>query len=413
MPESLDPRPRLRPVSVSPIEHEGRPMVLVTDPSRLAAGPVVVSPAALFLLSVMDGRHDLDQIAGAFRLQFGQSLPRTHLESLVRRLDEACYLDNRRFADYYAGLVAEYRAAPARRSPDAASFGAADGDLAALLDGILDGHRPIRPRPDAEPILGLIAPHLDFPRGAPAYAESYGALAAARPAERFVILGTNHAGRGRSVVATGKDFETPLGRTRTDRAFLAAVERACEADLCADEFDHQREHSIELQVLVLQHLLGPGSFEIVPFLCHDPCGPGGTAPADGRGVDLRVFAEHLGRLVRRDNKRTVIIAGADFSHVGRWFGDDRDLDEAFLAEVEQHDRRALAAVVDNDPDRFADILRSTGNHTRVCSAGAVYALLAALPEARPELRVYHQAADPESGNGVTCASVVLHAPDAD
>src|SRR4029079_11601775 len=116
-------------------------------------------------------------------------------------------------------------------------------------------------------LAGLIAPHLDYPRGTPCYADAYGVLATMPPPKRVVILGTNHFGRASSSVATRKDFQTPLGTTRTDREFIAALEQSCGSDLCEHEFDHLREHSVELQVLVLQHLFGANSFTIVPVLC--------------------------------------------------------------------------------------------------------------------------------------------------
>ena len=36
----------------------------------------------------------------------------------------------------------------------------------------------------------------------------------------------------------------------------------------------------------------------------------GTLPYDGRGVDLRVFAEQLGDMVRTADRDTIVIAGA-------------------------------------------------------------------------------------------------------
>jgi AmmeMemoRadiSam system protein B len=225
-----------------------------------------------------------------------------------------------------------------------------------------------------------------------------------------VILGTNHFGRGTGPVATGRDFQTPLGTTRTDRGFVSRLSERLGIDLCEHEFDHQQEHSVELQVLLLQHLLGPTAFQIVPVLCHDPCGPTGTGSYDGKGADLQAFARALGELVREEeaSTSTIIIAGADLSHVGRRFGDDRDLDAAFLAHVERHDRIALSRLVDSaDAEPFVATLRGHQNSTRVCSAGCIYALRTALPAAQVELLRYHQAVDTDSDTCVTCSAIAL------
>jgi hypothetical protein len=303
--------------------------------------------------------------------------------------------------------IEAYRTAPTRQSADATTLGA-DGDgLSQTLQRLLQENERVRPRGTCGRVVGLIAPHLDYARGQRCYADVYGLLAESEPPRRAVILGTNHFGQATSVVATGKDFETPLGTTRTDRAFLDELQRRCRCDLTGHEFDHQREHSVELQVIILQHVLGPENFQIVPVLCPDPCGPTGTLPYDRRGVDLRVFAEQLGDMVRSAGPGTMVIAGADLSHVGPRFGDDRELDDTFLKEVEHLDQQALEALASGDPAAFLQTLMGHGNQTRICSVGCLYTLTAALAWAKPELLRYHQAVDPDSGTGVTCASMVF------
>ena len=58
------------------------------------------------------------------------------------------------------------------------------------------------------------------------------------------------------MIATRKDFATPLGAAETDGELLDAVAARCSLDLFADEFAHRREHSIEFQVVWLQHVIG-------------------------------------------------------------------------------------------------------------------------------------------------------------
>ena len=402
------PFPRLRPVEVFPAEHEGRQVLVVHDPTGQALGPLAVSPAVLVILSLLDGAHGAEEIQAAFRRQVGRTLPAEQLLAMVEQLDAAHYLDSERYRAFVESQQADYRAAPTRRSADAATLGADADGLEAFLKRLLEVNERVRPTRSGGRIAGLVAPHLDYARGQSCYADAYGLLAETdRPPRRVVILGTNHFGRSTSVVATTKDFETPLGVTRTDRDFLAKLQSRCRADLTGQEFDHQREHSVELQVVILQHVLGPARFEIVPILCPDPTGPTGTRPADGAGVDLHEFAERLGELAAEADSETLVVAGADLSHVGGRFGDDRELDEVFLREVEALDRRTLDAVVSGEPGTFLETLAGHGNRTRICSVGCLYALMTALRWAKPELLRYHQAVDGESGTGVTCASMVF------
>src|SRR5439155_4062750 len=110
----------------------------------------------------------------------------------------------------------------------------------------------------------------------------------------------------------------------------------------------------------------------------DPSGPLGTAPGDAGGVDVKEFALALGRLVREDPEPTLLVASADLSHVGGFFGDRRGLDDAFLDAVRSKDEAALVFVGQNEPEAFRAHMARTGNPTRVCSVGCLYALMTAL-----------------------------------
>ena len=195
-----------------------------------------------------------------------------------------------------------------------------------------------------------------------------------------------------------------MGVTACDVEFLERIESRC-GFLRSHEVDHQREHSVELQLVWLQHLFGAEKFKMVPFLCPDPCGPTGTAPFDGCGVDLREFALSLSTLMVEDGGDTLVVAGADFSHIGAQFGDSRPVDDSFLEEVRQRDRRALDAIEANMPDAFLKCVSEDDNSTRVCSAGNILALATMLPEAAVTVLDYHQAVTPAAGICVTSAAV--------
>jgi AmmeMemoRadiSam system protein B len=157
-------------------------------------------------------------------------------------------------------------------------------------------------------------------------------------------------------------------------------------------------------------LLGDG-FRIVPVLCPDPSGPLGTAPGDAGGVDLRAFATALGELVREDPEPTLLVASADLSHVGGYFGDRRPLDDGFVDEVRDADEAALALVEQNAPEALRVHMARTRNPTRICSVGCLYTLMTALsPSARPLRLGYHQALTPELENCVTCAAFAFYEP---
>jgi len=402
--------PKLRPVEVFPATEAGREMLVVVDPAGWAADPIAVSVATVLILSLMDGHHDLEKIRDIFHAQTGQTLPAEQLEQIVEQLDTAHYLDSPAFRAHLQDKQRAYREALTRQSQGAEAFGAGDESLGTMLARLLADTPPIPPGQSDGRLAGFVAPHLDYGRGRPCYADVYRLLAdrGQRP-RRVIVLGTNHFGSAPGAVATRKDFQTPLGITRTDTAFIDALAEQLGTDLCVQEFDHQREHSVELQVILLQHVLGPDSFSIVPVLCSDPNSPPPPDASKTPVADVRAFADALGRQVRDDGDETLIVAGADLSHVGARFGDTRQLETEFCGYVEQLDRAALEKIVAGQPIEFLETLANHDNSTRVCSAGCLYAAATALAGSRAELLRYHQAIDTDSQTGVTCASMVFWA----
>ncbi len=353
-------------------------------------------------MTLMDGTKTCEGIRGRFLETLGQPLPAESLLSMLEQLEQAHFLEGEGFEEYYNARQAEYRSAGARTTPQAVPLGV-QGDPAEFFARVLGKADRL---PLAGRVVGLIAPHLDYQRGEPCYAAAYAALPQPRAVDRVVILGTNHFGRSMSVVATTSDFTTPLGTSRTDRVFLERLEARC-GNLREYELDHLREHSVELQVMWLQHIYGAESFEMVPLLCPDPCGPTGTAPLDGNGVDLREFATALRELIEGEERATLVVAGADLSHVGAAFGDERKLDGVFAEEVRQRDRRALDKLEINDPDAFLRCVSAKENITRICSGGCIFVLSSVLPRATGTVLRYHQAVDEPSQTCVTCAAVAF------
>lgn len=394
-------RPVLRPIDIVPIRRpDGETALALHDPIQLSPGTLVVSPIAFLVLMHLDGAHSLPQVRAAFRQRAGLDVSEVEIHRIVAALDEALLLAGPRADAALAQRRADYVAAPTRdtraRYPDPEALRHEIGTL--LGRGVA---APVRE------VHGLIAPHLDYARGAPCYAAAYATLAASAPADRFVILGTNHFGLARSAVATTKDFQTPLGIAPTDREFLCRLAARLGQALDVEEADHLTEHSIELQVTILQVLMEDRPFSIVPLLCPDVSGPTNTLPSDGQGTDLRDVADAIGELVSGDDQRTVVIAAADLSHVGQRFGDEVPTTPAFLEEVAGSDRGLLALLEERREEEFVTQLRINRNKTRVCSSGCIYAALRSLPNRPCRILTYHQAVDMQTETHVTCAAAVI------
>jgi AmmeMemoRadiSam system protein B len=401
--------PALRAIEVVPCTgDDGEPAFVLRDPLQLAGQTVAVSAVGCFILAHLDGQHTHAELRSLFRQHTNMSLPDEPIVRLLEALDTALLLDNERARDALAARCAAYEAAATRDNCDQFPPGE---ELRAELEKIVERGRTAANPGAAEGLRGLIAPHLDVARGAPCYAAAYGLLAVAPAADRYVVLGTNHAGLSRGAVATRKPFRTPLGVVPVDVDFIAGLARRLgrggAADLCHHESDHAREHSIELQVHFLQVIARDRPFQLVPVLCPDVCGPTGVAPSDGMGPDLAEFADALAAEMSAAPGRTILVAGADLSHVGQRFGDPQETTPEFLADVERADRELLDLLAGNALDEYLGRLQRQENATRVCSTGCLYALRRALPGGPCRLLHYHQAVDMETETHVTCAAAAV------
>ncbi len=80
------------------------------------------------------------------------------------------------------------------------------------------------------------------------------------------MLGTSHYGEPERFGLTRKPFETPLGSTMPAFDLVEELERKGGDAVRMEDYCHAIEHSIEFQVVFLQHLFGP-EVRVLPILC--------------------------------------------------------------------------------------------------------------------------------------------------
>ena len=147
--------------------------------------------------------------------------------------------------------------------------------------------------------IGAVAPHAGLMYSGAVAAALYDRLELPR---RLIILGPNHTGLGvpASMYPSPGRWATPLGEVAIDDGLAASIREAApfvEEDLRA----HVREHSIEVQLPLLQERIA--SFSFVPLCLSLPsvahCEALGNAVAEA----VRAAGEPVG-----------IIASSDFNH---------------------------------------------------------------------------------------------------
>ena len=155
-----------------------------------------------------------------------------------------------------------------------------------------------------------------------------------------------------------------------------------------EDYCHAVEHSIEFQVVFLQHLYG-SDIRIVPILCG-PLGPGAGRPEDLRPVAR--FLDALGELADEEGERLVFVLGVDMAHVGRRYGDDSPAraGEGVMAKVEARDRQRCQRLAEGDADGFWRLVQENGDDLRWCGAAPFYTFLRAARPVGGELLRYEQ-----------------------
>jgi hypothetical protein len=158
-----------------------------------------------------------------------------------------------------------------------------------------------------------------------------------------------------------------------------------------EDYCHAVEHSIEFQVVFLQHLYGP-NVRVLPILC----GPfvksiyEGGMPEDNDRVGC--FFDALGNIAARDSEQLVWILGVDMAHIGRRYGDPlratANLGE--MLAIEQRDRKRIQCINAGDISGYWSLVQQGQDDLRWCGASPIYTFMKVMPGLRSELLDYHQ-----------------------
>jgi AmmeMemoRadiSam system protein B len=414
-------KPIIRPVEAFPMEQQDQTVICLRDPSGLAPEPIMLGMGAYFLVTLFDGTNSTLDLQAAFSHRFGEVIPSEKIRELVTALDGAYFLDSPAFAERVRSVREEFRQSPSRAAALAGlCYETEPSRLRAEIESFFE--RPKAPGRDALAapgpstatggLAGLIAPHIDPRRGAAAYAWAYNELRRRERPELIVILGTSHYGAGPELFsATRKNYLTPLGAVPTDRAFVerlaARYARSRGGDLFADEMLHRNEHSIEFQALFLAWALGVEGYQVAPILVssfHQMVRDGESPAGNDR---VAPFLDALREELATERRRVLILAGVDFAHVGRKFGDSFGVDDGVTERVRREDLALIETIKAGDPSGFfADIARE-GDQRKICGLAPMYTQLELLSGRRARLLHYDIALEPQTDSLVSFASLAI------
>jgi AmmeMemoRadiSam system protein B len=420
------------PAGVPDAEDDGT-VVVLEDPEGLAPKPIILSPAAYALAALFNGRRSARMVAATIRSEIGQAVAEEKILGFQKELDDALFLFSRRFEKIVRRQLRRYLDSDVRPAVHAGSAYPAKAEalqqtVASFFtaeDGPGDpwtvtpsaetpaGAPPSKPpQPVADTVRALIVPHIDLRVGGATYAHAHKELLTHCDADLFVILGVAHQTVDQSLYyVSQKDFDTPAGVVKTNKAIARHLHATTGAEGAAAELAHRTEHSVEFQAVLLATLLGQQkrSFEIVPVLCG-PVEP--FLLNEGNPLKERPFlkfTEALQAELEKSHRSWCMLCSVDFSHVGAEFGHSAMMTEKLLPPVARYDRRLLGLLERLDGDGFYREIVRTQNSRNVDAVMAALTMLQACQGIITKGRLLHydQMLKPHTHSAVSYAAMAF------
>ncbi len=200
-------------------------------------------------------------------------------------------------------------------------------------------------------LVGLIAPHAGYVYSGHVAGYAYKQLVE-HSFDTVVLVGLSHRYRinGAAIYARGA-FRTPLGDIPIGEDLASQMMRL-NSNIVDLPLAHANEHSLEVQLPFLQHLLS--DFRIVPILLQDDS-PENVIP--------------LGQTIAKamSNRSCLLIGSTDLCHYPTY------------QEARRSDRVVIEAIESFDPDdlreqmdEYMQVHPSQNFHCMMCSTGATY-----------------------------------------
>jgi AmmeMemoRadiSam system protein B len=384
-----DALPRLRfNLDFMPSPDPAKPGLFIRDPYHYSDATLLVPPPLVAALECFDGRQSTLDLRSELVRITGEIDVADLEKHLFDSLDEAGFLDNPRYRELKSKREGEFALEGRREANFAGSAYPADRTkLAELL------MRRIGSAPGNSTTRAIAAPHASPDGGWDTYRAAYRCLPQVEDAAEttFVILGTSHYGAPERFGLTRKNFITPYGEAQTKVQLVNELEQAAPQSVLMEDYCHAVEHSIEFQVVFLQHLYGPG-VRILPILC----GPfvksvyEGGSPEQQEG--LARFFDALANLAAREGRRLFWVLGVDMAHMGRRYNDPirATANIGEMLAIEQRDHERIAKINAGDAAGYWSLIQEGHDDLKWCGSAPFYTFLKTMPECRGELLDYHQ-----------------------
>ncbi|MDY6842670.1 MAG: AmmeMemoRadiSam system protein B [Thermodesulfobacteriota bacterium] len=379
--------PKIRhDIQLIPVQSDGQTVIAVQDDLGLVQAGIALNAGFYKVLTLMDGTRSKREIQFEMtRLQRGILVTIEELENLLSQLESLFLLDNESYRKARDVIIETFTHQKVRPCSMAGrSYPNTPRELRAQLDLAFQDVPTDVP---SGRVTTIVAPHIGLEIGQNVYARSYRFLSQAKP-RCFILLGVGHQIVDDFFCITSKDFETPLGLIKTNDDLVRSLQEAGESIISKNDFYHRGEHSLEFQVIFLQHLFGELPFTIVPILCGSIKGAKNLCTLDEYREKAGPVITILQQYIRESGKETVVVAGVDFSHIGMKFGHNVPAYH-MAAQAEEHDKKLIHFLCEHDAEGFWSESERVRFRYNVCGFSALACMLEIMVPSKGKLLDYH------------------------
>lgn len=381
--------PRLRlGIDFIPSPIAESPGLILRDPFRYSEAVLLIPAGWVPALGLLDGKNTARDIQATLtRIHGGQIVRSEDVQRFVDTLRGHGFLDSEEFHRLRTARHEEFRQAPVRQATHAGvAYSDNTSDLTRQLTEDFRIGPSLSPAP-ANHILGIAAPHVSPSGGVESYSAAYQRLVQRYADRTFVILGTSHYGMPEKFGLTRKPYRTPLGTADVDVALVDRLARKATDAVIMEDYCHAVEHSIEFQVVFLQHAVG-SHVRILPILCGPLLDNLRTGRPPDTHADVARFVEALAEIADTEGDRLFWVLGVDMAHIGARYGDGIAVTagEGRMREVLAQDTARIERLCAGDTDGFVRLVQANQDDLKWCGYSPFYTFLRTMNRVRPHLQ---------------------------